>query len=412
MLTGACTLDRRLLIIGAGIEQIKAYQLAREMGLQTVGSDIDPNAPAFQFADDRILASTRDADETLRAVRAYVKSKPVDGVMTIANDVPFTVATVAHALGLPSISVESAEIAANKMLMKGRFVEHGVATPQYWVATSYRDLLDVVKEHGFPLVIKPIDGRGARGVFLLTADTFSEELFEESLGYSQTRTLLVERFIEGPQLSTESILYGGRLYTASYTLRNYEYLETLKPLVIENGGDQPADITIEQKTSIDVMILNAARAMGIDRGIIKGDIVLANGSPMVIELAARLSGGYFCTDQIPLATGVDLVKQVIKLAVDEPLDTNLVPRQRQAVAIRYWFPSPGIVREVTGLDQARSLPGVYRLEIFRNRNDIQYPITDHTKRAGFVITYGRSREEAISRAQLAIKTVKFHIDSN
>ncbi|MGR3218591.1 MAG: hypothetical protein ACUZ8H_02070, partial [Candidatus Anammoxibacter sp.] len=90
---------KRLLIIGAGVEQVKAYQVANKLGVDVIGSDMNPNAPAFEYANGRIIASTRDVEGTIKAVRQYHVSKPIHGVMTIANDVPLTVACVAEELG-------------------------------------------------------------------------------------------------------------------------------------------------------------------------------------------------------------------------------------------------------------------------------------------------------------------------
>ena len=96
-------------------------------GLKTVGSDANPDAPAFFHADQRIIASTRDALETVAAVKAFHARFPIDGVMTLANDVPLTVACTAVELGLPGIPVAAARIASDKLLMKLAFKGQGIA---------------------------------------------------------------------------------------------------------------------------------------------------------------------------------------------------------------------------------------------------------------------------------------------
>ena len=78
------------------------------MGLKVIGTDINPKAPAFKFADYQLIASTRDANSTLMAARKFHNSHRIDGVMTIANDVPYTVSLVASSLGLKGIPLKSA----------------------------------------------------------------------------------------------------------------------------------------------------------------------------------------------------------------------------------------------------------------------------------------------------------------
>jgi len=177
---------RILLIIGAGIEQGRAYELGQEMGFRVVGTDIDPDAPAFAMADDTILASTRDPEETLQAVVEYFLDRPQDelvGVMTLANDVPMTVAIVANHFGLPSISIEAARIASDKLLMKEVFNRHGVTTPAFRHVECPGDIIKAAEEWDWPVVLKPVDGRGARGVLLLDEKIDLEWAWKESMGF-------------------------------------------------------------------------------------------------------------------------------------------------------------------------------------------------------------------------------------
>ena len=83
----------------------------------------------------------------------------------------------------------------------------------------------------------------------------------------------------------------------------------MRPIFIENGGDLPSHLPPEIQAKVKALVARAAMALGIVNGTVKGDIVVHNGEPYVIELAARLSGGFFCTREIPLNTGVDFVGQ-------------------------------------------------------------------------------------------------------
>ena len=173
----------------------------------------------------------------------------------------------------------------------------------------------------------------------LTPEIDLQWAFAHAVENSDHKRVFVEKFIDGKQLSTESMVYGGSCYTASISDRNYELIDTHAPFIIENGGILPADISPADTLAIDTMISKAAQAMGIENGTVKGDIVLSTEGPLIIEMAARLSGGYLCTDQIPLARGVDLVYQTIKLALGEPLDpTQLIPRDICKMGIRYFLP--------------------------------------------------------------------------
>jgi len=392
-------LNKRILIIGAGAEQVYAYTLAKRLDILTIGTDINPFAPAFEFADDKIIASTRDAEGTWEKVKKYVRNKKIDGVMTLANDVPYTVAYVANKLGLPSISLESARLASDKMAMKNKFSSDSVPVPEFCEIKSVEQLKDKIKDWKYPVIIKPIDNRGARGVLRLTEGIDLNWAFQKTVDNSGSGRLMVEKFIEGPQISTEGFVLHGKSYTVAFSDRNYEYLEKYSPYIIENGGTMPSSLLDSIINETRELMQRAADSLGIKTGPIKGDIVVnKNGKPYVIEIAARLSGGYFCTDQIPLAVGVDLVRITMLQALREKIDEDeLTPKHKRYVAIRYWFPEVGKLMSIPNVDEIKNEEFVSTTEIHKKPGQVIKSIQKHPDRLGFVIVYSESYEKAVER---------------
>src|SRR5262245_41301787 len=157
--------DRALLIVSGGIEAADAAERAREMGLYVVVSDIDPNAPGFAFAHDRLIADVYGPEATLAVAERYHREiRPIDGVICVAADAPVTAAVVVERLKLAGISVATAKLACDKLAMKQRFKEAGVPVPWFAPVASLSELSAMLKERGTDLVIKPVDSRGSRGV--------------------------------------------------------------------------------------------------------------------------------------------------------------------------------------------------------------------------------------------------------
>ena len=407
-------MSKTLLIISGGAEAVPGIRRAKEMGLHIVVSDMDRHAPGFAVADDFFLASTYDVEATVAAALDYHRTfRPIDGVMCIASDVPLTVASVADALGLPGIAVETARLASDKLSMKERFVEQAIPIPWFCGIQSKLHLRRIVSEHGFPLVLKPVDSRGARGVLRITESVDLDWAYNHSISFSPSGRIMVEEFLDGPQISTESVLINGRAFTPGFTDRNYEFLDRFSPYIIENGGQQPSILTAEQQRAVSRTAERAAQAMGIRMGIAKGDMVLTKDGPRVIEIAARLSGGWFSTNQIPLATGVDLIGTAVKIALGEEVaEEDLIPQTQKGVAIRYFFPESGEVIRIQNAEKFNQQPWVHKLGFFVRPGDIVDPVTDHTKRAGFVITTGKDREEAVERADNVVKMIKIVTSSS
>jgi len=402
-------LGKTLLIISGGIEAVPGIQLAKEMGLYVVVSDGSPDAPGFEHADDCIIACTYDVDKTVQKAKQYHESvRKLNGVMCIASDVPLTVASVAEKLILPGIPVKSAELAMDKMAMKIKFHKDGVPIPNFKQIDNRDELGKIIKDWGCPVVIKPVDSRGARGVLRFTKEVDLEWAWSHSKKNSPTGRVMVEKYLEGPQVSTESMMINGECYTVGFSDRNYEYLEKYAPFIIENGGDLPSCLPEEMQDEVKKVVQKAALSMGIVNGIVKGDIVIHDGKPYVIELAARLSGGYFCTHEIPMNTGVDLVGNAIKMAVGEKVEIyDLKPKFNKNICQRYIFPKQGIIKEINGLDELENYSSIKYFNLHAKPGQkIEQP-TAHPSRSGMVIATGYSREDARLNTKTAIETIKF-----
>jgi len=407
-------MKKKIIIIGAGIEQLYAYELAQKNGYYVIATDNNPNAPSVKYADHFILASTRNAQETLYSIKSYCEEYGnIDGVMTIANDVPYTVAFVANYFNLKGHSVDSAVLAHDKFLMKKAFRSNGVPCPDFWKISTLDELKILVEREKINrFVIKPVDGRGARGVLLLNKEDDLKWAFKESLSWSDKKILIVERFIPGMQISSESYLLNGKAYTPALSERNYSRLEEFSPYIIEDGGTIPAPVVDSMVKKIDKLIEDGARSMGVVEGIVKGDIVIDEyGQPQIIELALRLSGGWFASNQIIATSGVDLVDLVMKQALGMQVTKEmLIPKFSRSTSVRYWFPKPGKIKSIKGEDEIKRLTGLLKYGFFRKVGDYQPVVKMHPDRFGYVIVEGGDRDESIFRVENALSMLDINVE--
>ncbi|HVV27052.1 MAG TPA: ATP-grasp domain-containing protein [Rhizomicrobium sp.] len=401
-------MGKTLLIISGGIEAVDAARRAKEMGHTVVVSDRDTAAPGFAFADSCLIADVYGATETAAAAERYSrKIRKIDGVLCVAADAPVTAATVAQRLGLPGLPVHVAELACDKLAMKTCFRSAGVAVPWFAPVATPQELQRIVIARGRDLVIKPVDSRGSRGVQRLAQADDINKAFLLARSHSPTERVMVEQYLDGPQVSTESVVLDGVCHTPGFSDRNYEYLERYAPFFIENGGDLPSRLPAGIQDKVRALVGRAAAAMGIVNGTVKGDIVIHKGEPYVIELAARLSGGFFCTREIPLNTGVDFVGSAIALALGEPVSPDdLAPRYQKPVVQRYAFPTPGTVVSVSGADEAKAVPGIAEVVVTARPGDVIPPAGDKRPSAAMVLATGDSHEAALKAANDALALIR------
>jgi biotin carboxylase len=404
---------RTLLIVSGGSEALAGIGRARAMGLHVVVSDGDPRAPGLAAADEALAASTYDVEATVAAARRYHRERrPIDGVICIASDVPLTVAAVAAELGLPGISLEAARLSGDKLAMKRRLAEHGVPHPAFAAVRTVAELRAYVAAPGYPLVLKPVDSRGARGVLLLRDGSIDLEWAHATAQReSPSGRVMVERFLEGPQLSTESLVVDDVVHTVGLADRNYEHLARFAPHVIEDGGELPTRLRAAARAQVAATVERAAAALGVRGGTIKGDIVMHHGEPHVIEMAMRLSGGYLCTHEIPLSTGVDFVGLAIRLALGETPDAQeLRATRRSGVAQRWLFPTAGRVRRVRGVEAVSARPEVALCEVRVRTGERVPPLASHRSRAGVVIATGATRTQAVASARRAVADIEIEVE--
>jgi biotin carboxylase len=401
-------MDKALLIVSGGIEAADAARRAKEMGLYVIVSDRDANAPGFAYADSCIIADVYGPDETAAAAERYSrKIRKIDGVICVAADAPITAATVADRLGLPGISIDAARTACDKLEMKKRFAAAGVPVPWFEEIATPQELQRIAIERGSDLVIKPVDSRGSRGVQRVAQVKDLTKAFLFARQHSPSERVMVEKYLSGPQVSTESIIANGRCFTPGFSDRNYEYLDRYAPFFIENGGDLPSKLPPAVQAKVKQVVAQAAAALGIANGTVKGDIVVHDGKPYVIELAARLSGGFFCTREIPLNTGVDFIGAAIRLALGKEVsEDDLTPTQFIPVVQRYAFPDPGTVKSVSGAEAARAIPGIAEVVVTAREGDVIPAAGDKRPSAAMVLATGDSREDALKSANDALAQIR------
>ena len=242
----------------------------------------------------------------------------IDGALCAAIDAPLVGAEIADAFGIShGLSIAEAELAQDKFLQKKRLHALGISVPAFLQAFNGRAITEAQRLWRDTVVVKPADSRGGRGVIRCTEAVDPDFAYQIAHDNSPTGRVLVERWLDGPQLSTESIVQNGEVLFTAVGLRNYARLEEFAPFVIEDGFDEPFADTMLQP-EIDNLIEAACRALGwyqLGAGTVKGDLVIHDGVVHIIELAARLSGGFFATHGHPLAYGVDFVGQAVKAAL-------------------------------------------------------------------------------------------------
>jgi biotin carboxylase len=222
----------------------------------------------------------------------------------------------------------------------------------------------------------------------------------------------MEQYLKGPQLSVEGFMIDGYCYLPAIFDRNYPYLNRFAPFMIEDGGQMPSKYSIVYKDECERVMTLAARSVGLYDGIVKGDLVIHEGLVKVIEIAGRMSGGWFGTVATPESTGVNLVKKLIRWSLGEkiePKDMQPTIQDRHA-AIRFAFPKPGIVKKLTGVLTTQKDKYCLYSRVFVRKGDEIKPTQAHPDRPAVVVAWGEERHSAILNAERLINKIRIETD--
>jgi biotin carboxylase len=392
---------KKIMIVGAGIEHMIAIRQAKEMGYKTFVIDGNREAPGFAIADEGAVVSTYDYLNAFKQAHG----RGVNGVMTVASDVPYTVAMVSKLLGLRGISPRTAWILSNKLNMKQALKRKDIPMPDFMEINELDDIRRFMSFYS-EAVVKPVDSRGARGVQKIFVGMDYGKAWGDAVRHSPTGKAMIEAYLEGPQLSVEGFMLVGHLQLPAIFDRNYEHLHRFHPYVVENGGEMPSEYMI-WRDRICSVTQNAALAVGLTTGPIKGDLVLNESNVKVIEIAGRMSGGWFGTVAVPYSTGVNLVKNNIEWVMEGNMEpASWYPTKDLGAAIRFAFPEEGKVLSVRGYNEVTKDPSCLYAGIFTKRGGQVSAIENHPARPAVVVAGGKDREEAKANAERLIGMIK------
>lgn len=397
---------KHLVIIGAGLLQVPVITVANNLGIKTIVTDYNEKAPGMKIADYPVVISTRDVDGTVRIMKEMSQKIKIDGVITVGTDASMTVAAVANALGLPGIKFENAEASSNKIKMRERLRVHNVSIPDFYKVWSFQDLVNASKKLGYPLVLKPADNMGARGVMKIENEVMLEAGFLNAKKGSPSGELIAEEYMDGPELSIDALIYNNEIYITGVADRLIER----EPYFIEIGHVLPSALPQDLINQGIEVFKKGIRALGIDIGAAKGDIKLTKDGAKVGEIAARLSGGFMSAYTFPYATGINLMHNAIDIALGYP-PHNLIPTKNAVAIEKALIPEPGIVEDIVGIEDAYAINGFKELFLHVKIGDEVNEPKSNVEKAGNFIVVRDTREEAWETVRkieevLKIKTTK------
>lgn len=362
--------QKKLLLLGGSAQQMVAIKTAKELGYYTVLCDYLPDNPGQYVADKYYNASTTDVE----AVYEIAKIEQVDGILAYASDpAALPAAIVAERLGLPTNPAKSVEVMGIKNLWRQFLHNSGFACPKYYSFhpnSSKNVIIENTKSFTFPVVIKPTDSSGSKGVTKLENFDGLEKAITWADSYSRNKVLLVEEYIHNgfPHvIGGDIFVWDGKvvLFGEMACLR-----DNIKSPLIPIGEKKPAGLNKTQEANIHRELQRIVTTLGVRFGELNIEIILDKEDNVhFLELGPR-AGGNMIPIQLSDAFNIDLVKANVQAAMGKKpdfLDNTVYPLSGCYVHYVLHSYENGIFKCIQ-IDESIT-KNVYRQVFYKNEGD-------------------------------------------
>lgn len=394
----------KILIIGAAAYQVPAIVRAKELGHTVYCVDYKEGQPGFVYADGYKIIDVRDKEHCLE----YAKELGIDGVLTWGATLTLpTVAYISENMGLPGISEETAELSMSKFLIKKKLVVCGLNTGGE--VFQLRDWNEAkTHQYNFPVVIKPSDGSGSKGVSIVKGESELNEAIQYAFDGARNHEIYVEPFIQGTEYSVEAYVNTGKVYIYSIVKTSFRWM-----------GDYPLytqttylDLDEDTENKIGVEVEKAIHALDVQWGPVNFDVIVSaeDGKPYIIDVGIRNGQNLIASHIVPLSRGVDELNNSIRICLGQDIDAK--PLKKEYISSRLLIYKPGEIVDIKPYDNLIGQNQIVDIILRKTVGDKLPHYQTKSDICGWVLTKGSTPEEALLYGNEAWKLLENYIIIN
>lgn len=361
-----------------------------------------------KYVDEVVMCETNDAQSVINLIDKRGDRNDFAAFLTLGEYDVAVCAEVAKYLNLPGVNPVAALNARNKHLTRLACKRKGVPSPKFTlIENNEEDIKSAVGKIGLPCIVKPVDETSSADV--LKCYSLSEVINQvnkisnkmiNTRGQLRVDGVLVEEFLEGYEVSVETITYNNSTHILGVTDKF-----TSKDYFVEIGHNFPSSLPDNVLLDCGELARTSLEAIGYDFGVSHIEMKITNDGPKLIEINARPAGGKI-TDLVEQVNGFSYIKELIKMCIG--ISPDLAPKKGvcSGAAIRYLIGRKGKVLEVLGVTDLRGNQNIKEIHIpnlvGKNLGETQR----NGDRLGYIITNAKNSFEAGRIAENAIDQIR------
>lgn len=374
--------------IGGGNFQTRTIQWAKEAGFYVAVTDKNPQCAGTVLADRFLNIAGDDVDAIMKLAGELSREYDFKGIWCHADFCLITKAKVQEALGIRELSLESVVLALDKERAKRKWIEDGIATSQSRLVNSRKSALAAAAGIGFPVILKPLKASGSMGVSIANEKLEVESAYSKAATYDDN--VLVESFLQGREFGVNGIFHREVFYPAGISERR-----TIAGTCVLNEIIVPASLSRQTESALYDILRKAASSIGINCGCVKGDCIVVEDRPYIIEISPRLHGNPTMSHAMLLSAGISPVQIYFEMLAGKKEAVNTMKSFgfKEFAGYRPIFCKSGIFEEIKGVDEAKKISGVESIELFVKQGSKMVQYGDNRDIIGYVFAKAASVEE-------------------
>lgn len=396
-------------MIGAGIGQLYLSKKIKQRGDYLIAVTLPGNQPVIEIADKIYYNDVFDKEGVLQ----IAQKENIDAVISDQNDTMMpTVAYVAENLNIPGLRNEQIYSYCNKNKFRENCDLLGIPVPRH-VAVKEVKIPDEFKYVPFPWIVKPADAQSSVGVEKVNNENEYFSAIEKAIGYSKTRSAILEEFFVGQELVAEGFIYKNKYYNLGFADRKYFDLDKI---FIPSQTIFPSILNKEILDAITTCEERMAEYIKPDFAIVHSEYLYNadNNEFRVVESALRGGGVYISSHLIPLYSGIDINETLLDCICGYDVDMKSImsARDNKAAAYVCFYLPKGIITRIDGFEEAKQMPFIKMMCMDDVRiGDKTHALTNKGQRLGPIIICGENRKDIEEKIELLQNTIQIDVRS-
>lgn len=394
---------KKILLLGGSYQQVIAIQKAKDMGIYTILCDYLPDNPGQYVADKFYLESTTDKDTILK----IASNEKIDGIIAYASDPAApTAAYVAEKLSLPGNPYKSVDILCNKDKFREFLKTNKFNVPMSQSFTSVEEVFDSIKDFSFPIIIKPVDSSGSKGVTVLKSDNGLDEALKSAFSYSRLGKIIIEDFIEG-----KYSVIGGDIFVRNGNIDIWGLMQSIRNSSVNKlvpvGESFPLKIEEHLIKEIKYTLSLLVEKLEIKNGPMNVELLIDKRDRIYLVDIGPRSGGCMIPDLISDIYNIDIAKMSIEASMGWDSEIE-VQKSNKNYAIYYLHSGKsGKLKNISFDPMLENY--IYKKYIYKKENDEVEFFKDASKCLGIIFMKFPNRKTMIMTIENIDKMIKMEL---